>query len=240
AAETSSTPSSATPGSTGAPRSSVRAREKRTVRHPRRERVESFDGELTAPSNGCQPAERTTAREPQAKPGFEPPARRRIVCRMSRGTEAECLDEDLIAAFVDGQLNAEMVDVVDAHLASCRECLWLVTAAAVAHGGDEAQPAPPEPEPGPSCSPDRFERRHLIAQGGMGSVYYGRDREADAPVAIKELKPGLALSQPALLGRFNREAEILRRLDHPNIVKMIASVTVGDQQQIVMEYVAGG
>ena len=163
---------------------------------------------------------------------------------MSRLPEAECLDEDIIAAFVDGQLNARMVEAVDAHLASCRECLWLVTAAAVADAGVEVDaglfPSRPEPEPETECPPERFERRHLIAQGGMGSVYYGHDRETDSPVAIKELKPGIALAQPALLGRFIREAEILRKLDHPNIVKMIASVTVGDQQQIVMEYVGGG
>jgi serine/threonine protein kinase/predicted ATPase len=200
---------------------------------------------------------------PEVCLGFERNDRRRIFSIMSRVQEAECLDEDIIAAFVDGQLDARMVEAVDAHLASCRECLWLVTAAAVAQeglaGGIEASSREPqgdaggEPEPAAAEAegaappvarssrwPERFERRQLIAQGGMGAVYYGYDRETNAAVAIKELKPGLASTQPALLGRFIREAEILRRLDHPNIVKMIASVTVGDQQQIVMEYVGGG
>jgi predicted ATPase len=36
------------------------------------------------------------------------------------------------------------------------------------------------------------------------------------------------------------EAEVLRRLDHPNIVRMIASVTDGAEHQIVMEYMGGG
>jgi serine/threonine protein kinase len=171
---------------------------------------------------------------------------------VSRVPEAECLDEDIIAAFVDGQLDARTVEAVDAHLATCRECLWLVTAAAVARDGlasadggrceqaalAGAGSAPPLARV--SRWPERFERRHLIAQGGMGSVYYGFDRETNTAVAIKELRPGLALTQPALLRRFIREAEILRRLDHPNIVEMIASVAVGDQQQIVMEYLGGG
>jgi serine/threonine protein kinase/predicted ATPase len=148
-----------------------------------------------------------------------------------------CLDEDIIAAFVAGELDASGVERVDAHLATCQDCLWMVTAAAVgASSGLSASSASTSPAP----LHERFERRHLIAQGGMGAVYYGFDREVGASVAIKQLKPGVALSEPGLLGRFTREAEILRRLDHPNIVKMIASVTVNSEQQIVMEYVGGG
>jgi serine/threonine protein kinase/tetratricopeptide (TPR) repeat protein len=148
-----------------------------------------------------------------------------------------CLDEDTIAAFVAGELDACRIERVDAHLATCQDCLWMVTAAAV--GASSSLSAPSAPN-SPAPYHERFERRHLIAQGGMGAVYYGYDREAGASVAIKQLKPGVALSEPGLLGRFIREAEILRRLDHPNIVKMIASVTVGSEQQIVMEYVSGG
>jgi predicted Ser/Thr protein kinase len=156
---------------------------------------------------------------------------------MSSLEVSACLDEDLIAAFVVGELNVRDVERVDAHLATCQDCLWMVTAAAVGASSGLSVPSASASSP---PSHERFERRHLIAQGGMGAVYYGYDREAGASVAIKQLKPGVALSEPSLLGRFIREAEILRRLDHPNIVKMIASVTVGSEQQIVMEYVSGG
>jgi predicted ATPase/predicted Ser/Thr protein kinase len=165
---------------------------------------------------------------------------------MSSMVGSQCLGEDVIAAFVAGGLNGREVERVDEHLATCADCLWLVTAAAVntprelalgfasvrAQQGGEVVTT--------SMLPERFERRHLLAEGGMGAVYYGLDRETGAAVAIKRLKPGLASSQPALLGRFQREADILRKLDHPNIVKMIASERDGDQHQIVMEYVGGG
>ncbi|HTV19784.1 MAG TPA: hypothetical protein VMG12_13960, partial [Polyangiaceae bacterium] len=62
----------------------------------------------------------TPEREQALSAGFEPTTRRRIFCAMSRVPEAECLDEDIIAAFVDGQLSAQMVEAVDAHVASCR------------------------------------------------------------------------------------------------------------------------
>jgi Protein kinase domain len=149
-----------------------------------------------------------------------------------------CLDEDVIAAFVYGQLDARAIERVDARLATCSDCLWLVTEGVVGAAGSDA--GPPSAAFVPAPLPDRFERRHLIAQGGMGAVYYGYDREAGVSVAIKQLKPGLALAEPALLGRFIREAEILRRLDHPNIVRMIASVTAGGEHQMVMEYMGGG
>ncbi len=86
----------------------------------------------------------------------------------------------------------------------------------------------------------RFELGDFIAQGGMGAVYRGVDTETGQSVAIKRLKPGVTLDNPAALQRFAREGEILRCLDHPNIVKMLAALPDGGEQYIVMEYVAGG
>jgi tRNA A-37 threonylcarbamoyl transferase component Bud32 len=87
----------------------------------------------------------------------------------------------------------------------------------------------------------RYELTELIAQGGMGEVYRGVDRQTGARVAIKRLKTeAQGPADGELLARFTREAETLRRLDHPNIVKMLAIVQHGDQHSIVMEYVGCG
>lgn len=86
----------------------------------------------------------------------------------------------------------------------------------------------------------RFELGELIAQGGMGAVYRGVDSETGQLVAIKQLKAEIGAETPELLQRFVREGEILRRLDHPNIVKLLAVVTEGSIQYLVMEFVAGG
>jgi serine/threonine protein kinase len=45
---------------------------------------------------------------------------------------------------------------------------------------------------------------------------------------------------PELVERFRREGEALRRLNHPNIVKVLAAVEETGQPYLVMEYVSGG
>src|SRR5262245_31992947 len=86
----------------------------------------------------------------------------------------------------------------------------------------------------------RYTVERLIGRGGMGEVYQGTDSDTHVSVAIKALKPEIIEDDPDLLLRFNREGEALRRLDHPNIVKMLAAVEEQDRHYIVMEYVPGG
>ena len=77
-----------------------------------------------------------------------------------------------------------------------------------------------------------------IARGGMGVVYRAVERAADRDVAIKVLLQG-ERADPIQQRRFQREAEALGRLNHPNIVRVHA---VGDQNgtpYIVMDFVAG-
>lgn len=79
-----------------------------------------------------------------------------------------------------------------------------------------------------------------LATGGMGEVYRGHDPQTGQPVAIKRLKPDLLAHNPEVVRRFLREGETLRRLNHPNIVKMLALVETESAPMIVMEYVSGG
>jgi DNA-binding NarL/FixJ family response regulator len=59
-------------------------------------------------------------------------------------------------------------------------------------------------------------------------------------VAIKALRGELIDEMPELLERFQREGEILRQLNHPNIVKVLAAFAEQGQHYMVMEYVGGG
>lgn len=86
----------------------------------------------------------------------------------------------------------------------------------------------------------RFIQEDLIATGGMGEVYRGRDTETGQPVAIKRLRADLLAHNPEAVRRLIREGEILRQLNHPNIVKMLATLENAGQPIIVMEYVPGG
>ena len=58
-----------------------------------------------------------------------------------------------------------------------------------------------------------------IGAGGMGTVYRASGETTD--VAIKVLRPGLGIDRSAALARFAREAEALRRLDHPRVVRLL-------------------
>src|SRR5262245_20513925 len=107
-----------------------------------------------------------------------------------------CLDEDTVLAFVAGSLNTELLGSVERHLATCRDCSWLVTAAVLvredalpqaARAAAEAAAGTPS---GAALAPGdaRFERLELIAEGAMGSVYRGIDGRTGSLVAIKRLK----------------------------------------------------
>ena len=80
-----------------------------------------------------------------------------------------------------------------------------------------------------------------IGQGGMGTVWLARrtDGRFEGQVAIKFLTAGL-LGQTDN-GRFAREGQILARLAHPNIARLVdAGVTAaGGQPYLVLEYVDG-
>jgi hypothetical protein len=81
-----------------------------------------------------------------------------------------------------------------------------------------------------------------IGRGGMGCVYLARldSAEADKPMqaAIKVLAPELAVDA-GFLARFQREIDILRQLDHPNIVRFLDSGQQDGRSYLVMEYVPG-
>lgn len=78
----------------------------------------------------------------------------------------------------------------------------------------------------------------LIGVGGMGAVYKARQPQLDRTVALKILSDDLA-SDPTFVERFNREARVLGRLNHPNIVAVFDFGTAGPYCYLIMEYVDG-
>ncbi len=86
---------------------------------------------------------------------------------------------------------------------------------------------------------NRYTLEHEIGSGGMGTVYRGTDARSGQQVAVKMLKTDAA-SDPDTLRRFLREADALRELNHPSIVKVLDNAEEHQQHYIIMEYVAGG
>ena len=85
-----------------------------------------------------------------------------------------------------------------------------------------------------------FEDLRMIGRGGMAEVYCGRLPGSDREVAIKVLSRSAAAESDELVRRFQREAEIIAGLEHPNIVEMIDHGKLPDgTRYIVMEFIAG-
>ncbi|HEU5238698.1 MAG TPA: protein kinase [Pyrinomonadaceae bacterium] len=79
----------------------------------------------------------------------------------------------------------------------------------------------------------------LIKSGGMGSVYRGKHILMDKRVAIKVLRPSLAMDD-AVVARFSREAKAASRISHPHAVNV---TDFGESENgvvfLVMEYLDG-
>ena len=86
----------------------------------------------------------------------------------------------------------------------------------------------------------RFKLEELIGQGGMGKVYRARHLALDRQVCLKMLKPTL-LDDPTLVGRFEREAKAVSRLNHPNVIQVLdfGRNDPDGALFIAMEYVQG-
>ncbi|MDH5673916.1 MAG: serine/threonine protein kinase [Myxococcales bacterium] len=65
---------------------------------------------------------------------------------------------------------------------------------------------------------DRYRIERLLGSGGMGEVYRARHERLDMPVAIKVVT---AANTPEMAQRFEREAVLLARVRHPNIVSIL-------------------
>jgi len=96
----------------------------------------------------------------------------------------------------------------------------------------------------------------VLGQGGFGITYLARDTNLDQPVAIKEYLPvDVAARRPDAavgsrtdggrerfrwgLDRFIKEARMLARFDHPNIVRVLSVFELNNTAYMVMRFEAG-
>jgi eukaryotic-like serine/threonine-protein kinase len=93
------------------------------------------------------------------------------------------------------------------------------------------------PQPGDLIA-DRYELEELVGTGGMSSVFRAHDLQLERRVAVKILHEHYA-ADPEYLERFRREARLVARLSHPNIVTVIDRGDDDGRQYIVFEHVDG-
>ncbi len=93
--------------------------------------------------------------------------------------------------------------------------------------------------PDPPKRIGRYEIRALIGEGGHARVYEAWDATADRAVAIKHLTADALVTTLDGLGRFKREARLLAKLDHPNVIKLYGGGEHDGTPFLVMELFRG-
>ena len=83
-----------------------------------------------------------------------------------------------------------------------------------------------------------YEITAKLGEGGMGEVYRATDSKLKREVAIKVL-PAAFTADAERLARFEREAQLLAQLQHPNIASIYGLEESGGALALVMELVEG-
>jgi serine/threonine-protein kinase len=157
---------------------------------------------------------------------------------MNVGSLLSCLDENTVAALLDGLLTPEARWDVDAHVDSCVDCRLLLSNIAPL-----LQPASVRARPTPShftisrtiehdrinwnasmrvgrLLRDKWRLDKLLGVGGTAAVYEAAHKNHGGRVAIKVIHAGLELD-PGERRRFLREGYAANAVGHPGIVRVI-------------------
>ena len=131
----------------------------------------------------------------------------------------------------DESLGQEQNERIEAHVETCRSCQAVL-------GGltdDEIPPGTTMP-----LLPGYRIYKHL-GSGAFGEVWLAQDLNLPRVVAAKTLKLGAAPKEHArALDALRQDAHLLTQVEHPNVVRVYAWMTVHDQHYLVMQYVSGG
>jgi predicted Ser/Thr protein kinase len=110
-----------------------------------------------------------------------------------------------------------------------------------AAGGTLDLPVEDQVAPGSALDPGkligRFVIRARLGEGGMGVVLSGMDPDLGRPVAIKVVKE--SVEHPAYRARLLREAQVMARLEHPNVIRVYEVGTDRGRLFLAMEHVDG-
>ncbi|HSQ40021.1 MAG TPA: protein kinase, partial [Anaerolineales bacterium] len=85
-----------------------------------------------------------------------------------------------------------------------------------------------------------YEIKSELGRGGMATVYRGYDPRFEREVAVKVLPPEMLHADPQFRVRFQREAKIIARLEHPSIVPVYDVGEENNQLYFVMRFMGGG
>lgn len=143
----------------------------------------------------------------------------------------------------DASLRAEVESLLNAHVADAgvldRADIVLAGTISQTAGGTRRHGRPPWQEPTlpPGSVLGGYTIQRVLGSGGMGVVYVAQQDRPRRTVALKVIRP--AMTSPAMLKRFEAEAEILGRLHHPGIAQIYEAGLSEGRPFLAMELVDG-
>jgi len=84
-----------------------------------------------------------------------------------------------------------------------------------------------------------YELVEFIARGGFGAVYRATQPQVNREVAVKIILPEFA-NQPDFIRRFEAEAQVVARLEHPHIIPLYDYWRDAEGAYLVMRWLRGG
>src|SRR5207249_5281044 len=84
-----------------------------------------------------------------------------------------------------------------------------------------------------------YQLHECIGTGGFGAIYRASQATVDREVAVKVILPDYA-NNPDFIRRFEVEAQLVARLEHPHIVPLYDYWREPDGAYLVMRWLAGG
>jgi len=180
---------------------------------------------------------------------------------------ADCPDDTELAGFLNESLPTERLEPVSGHVDGCPRCqarldrLTEQTSGAVARYKELQPSALPDARSGATSSPEAdtqilgvrnplaavahaelptvpgFDVAAEIGRGGMGVVYKARHRRLNRLVALKMILAGTA-ADPRVVQRFMIEAEVLARIQHPQVVQVFEVDTYQGPSGVPIPYLA--
>jgi serine/threonine protein kinase/tetratricopeptide (TPR) repeat protein len=84
----------------------------------------------------------------------------------------------------------------------------------------------------------RYKILRVLGEGGMGAVYQARDLELERVIALKVIRPELAMNA-GILQRFKQELILARNVTHKNVIRIFDLGEADGIKFITMEYVEG-
>ena len=120
----------------------------------------------------------------------------------------------------------------------CKDCGTQIGASEEIYDPTQTLEAPKEKLTSGSTFAGRYQIIEELGRGGMGRVYKVLDKEVNAKVALKFIKPEIA-SDEKTIERFRNELKTARDIAHKNVCRMYDLNKEEGSYYITMEYVSG-